>query len=145
MSFGMAMLREMLGAQGYEIRLPSDDFPFHYIDVSLPGGRMQRVVMEAEDSRTLHGIPHANFTGVATIRDRNFDFSRLWPLLEVDPDRIGRWCWSALDNGLVMVGYSVDVPLTERLDPNDLENTFLEIATQSDRGDALLNGGGDTF
>ena len=145
MSFGLAMLREMLERQGYLIQAATVDFPFDHIDVSLPDGRMQRVVIEAGDDREIHGIPHAGFIGVATIREKGIDPSKLWPLMEADPDRKGRWIWSRLENGLTMVGYAVDVPLTEHLDASDLEKTFLEIASLSDKGDAALNAGGDTF
>lgn len=147
MSTAIDFIKQKLAEAGFDVLPPNPEMalPLEHVLISDDQGRQQAVYIGPEvankfgfDFVTLVGISYGG-------PESGLDPHAYLLVSEPGSGGAGHWAWFRLNPEVIVVGYGVEIPVSDRLDAKAIGEVLLEIGTQSDRGEQILSGGEDRF
>ena len=142
---------DMIKKIGHYVDDPRENFPWHSACVCLDSLRTQKVAI-IPNERKYFGIPSVVLLGISYIGSNDVDpviirecmaSSRLIAMKKQKID--GDWSYTRLENGTNLLGFGIIVPVTDKLNIDDLTEAITCIATIADKGEQMISGDHDVL
>ena len=142
---------DMIKKIGHIIDDPKESFPWYSICVCLETLRMQKVAI-VPNEKEYFGIPVVIFLGISYIGTDDVDpviirecmvSSRLMAMKKQKVD--GDWSYTRLENGTNLLGFGIIIPITDKLNIDDLAEAITCIAKTADMGEQKISGDQDVL
>ena len=147
MSTAIDFVKQKLAEAGFEVLPPNPEMTaqYEYVLLSDDQGRQQAVYITAEETKKF-GLDFVSLLGISYYGpESGLDPQAYLLVSEGGLGNTGHWDWMRLNPETIIVGYGVDIPVSDSLDAMSLGEVLVEIGTQADRGEQILTSGGDRF